>query len=75
MDEITQVSLAAMESALSHLQEANKRLARLLAFSWIIIALIAGAIFYFFTFYDFSSESVAIDSHQGTANYIGIETA
>lgn len=71
MDEITQVSLAAMESALSHLQEANKRLARLLAFSWIIIALIAGAIFYFFTCYDFSAESVAIDSHQGAANYIG----
>lgn len=71
MDDIAQVSLAAMESALTHLQEANKRLARLLALSWIIIAFIVGAALYFFTNYDFSTESVAIDSHQGAANYIG----
>lgn len=49
MDEITQVSLAAIEKALTHLQEANKRLARLLALSWIFIAFIVGAALYFFT--------------------------
>lgn len=49
MDEITHVSLAAIEKALTHLQEANKRLARLLALSWIFIAFIVGAALYFFT--------------------------
>ena len=71
MEELTQVSLAAMESAMAHLQEANRRLARLLALSWIIIACIAAGIFYFFTNFAIDTESVTIDSHQGTANYIG----
>ena len=49
MDDLAQVSIAAMESALEHLQEANRRLARLGALSWLIVALIVGGIFYFAT--------------------------
>lgn len=49
MDDIAQASLLAMESALTHLQEANKRLARLLALSLIIIAVLLGGVLYFIT--------------------------
>ena len=49
MDDITQTSLSAMESALTYLQEANKRLARLLAFSLVINAAFLGSLLYFLT--------------------------
>lgn len=71
MDELTHVSLAAMESALSHLQEANKRLARLLALAWIILAVLIGSALYFFTNFEFVASDINLDAHQGPANYIG----
>lgn len=46
-DETAKVSLAALDSALTHLQEANKRLARLLAFSLIITAALLCGFLYF----------------------------
>ena len=71
MDDITQVSLAAMESALAHLQEANKRLARLLALSLIITAALLGGVLYFITNYEIVSSDVRLESYDGPANYIG----
>lgn len=71
MDDITQVSLAAMESALAHLQEANKRLARLLALSLIITAALLGGVLYFITNYEIVSSDVRLESYAGPANYIG----
>lgn len=71
MDDISKVSLAAMESALSHLQEANRRLARLLALAWIIIAFIAGGILYFATNFELVASDIHLDAYDGPANYIG----
>lgn len=71
MDDITQVSLAAMESALAHLQEANKRLARLLALSLIITAALLGGVLYFITNYEIVSSDIKLEAYDGPANYIG----
>lgn len=71
MDDITQVSLAAMESALAHLQEANKRLARLLALSLIITAALLGGVLYFVTNYEIVSSDIKLEAYDGPANYIG----
>lgn len=49
MDETSKVSIAALDSALTHLQEANKRLARLLALSLIITSALLGGLLYFLT--------------------------
>lgn len=49
MDDNAKVSIAALESALTHLQEANKRLAKLLALAWIIVAALIGGVLYFLT--------------------------
>lgn len=49
MDDMATVSLAALESALQHLQEANKRLAKLLALALIIIASLLCGLLYFIT--------------------------
>ena len=54
MDEIAQVSIAAMESALQHLQEANKRLAKILALSLIINAVLIGGALFLLTHFDVS---------------------
>ena len=51
MDEQAKVSIAVLDSALTHLQEANRRLARLLAFALIIIACLLGGLLYFVTNY------------------------
>lgn len=73
MEDRTNVSLAALDSALTHLQEANKRLSRLLAFALFVIALLFGAVMYFLMNYEIVTTDVAIDSHEGPAsyNYIG----
>lgn len=71
MDDIAQVSLSAMESALAHLQEANKRLARLLALSLIITAALLGGLLYFLTNYEIVSSNVKLDAYDGPVNYIG----
>ena len=60
-----------MESALMHLQKANVRLVKLNLVAWLIVGIMVGLFAYVVFGFNISSESVTIDSHQGTANYIG----
>ena len=69
MDEKTSVSLAALDSALTHLQEANKRLARLLALALVAVIFLFGTVLYFLMNYEVVTQDVQIDSKDGTANY------
>ena len=69
MDEQAKVSIAALDSALTHLQEANKRLARLLALALIVLAGLLGGLLYFLTNYEVVTSDVTLDSHEGPANY------
>ena len=71
MDEQAKVSIAALDSALTHLQEANKRLARLLAMTLILLAVVLGVVLYFLTNYEIVSSSINLDAYDGPANYIG----
>ena len=71
MDYLSNVSLAALESALSHLQEANRRLAKLLALALIIVAVLFGAVMYFLMNFEIVTTDVQLDAHDGAANYIG----
>lgn len=73
MDEQAKVSIAVLDSALTHLQEANKRLAILLALSLLVLAAVLGCVLYFLMNYEVVMSDVAIDSHDGAAsyNYIG----
>lgn len=59
------------ESAMMHLQKANERLVKLNIIAWLIVGIIVGLCAYVLFGFNISTESVAIDSHQGTANYIG----
>lgn len=45
-EEQAKVSIAVLDSALTHLQEANRRLARLLALALIVLALMSGGLLY-----------------------------
>lgn len=69
MDEVSKVSIAALDSALTHLQEANKRLARLLALSLIITSALLGGLLYFLTNYEVVSSSIDLNAQDGAANY------
>ena len=69
MDEQARVSIAVLDSALTHLQEANKRLARLLALALVIVAGLLCGILYFLMNYEIAMSDVSIDSHEGPANY------
>lgn len=72
-EEVKSVTIAALESALSHMQEANKRLAMITALSLILLAgVICGAL-YFLMNYEVVTTDVTLDSHEGPAsyNYIG----
>lgn len=71
MDEQAKVSIAVLDSALTHLQEANKRLARLLALALIILAAFAAGILYFLTNWEITSTDVHLDAYDGPANYVG----
>ena len=73
MDEQAKVSIAVLDSALTHLQEANKRLARLLALSLIFSAVLLCGLLYFLTNYEIVTTDVIVDSTDGAAsyNYIG----
>ena len=46
-EEQARVSIAVLDSALTHLQEANKRLARLFAMTLILLAVVVGGVLYF----------------------------
>lgn len=69
MDDNAKVSIAALDSALTHLQEANKRLARLLALSLIILAAVLSGVLYFLMNYEIISSTIDLDAHDGAANY------
>ena len=73
MDDNAKVSIAALDSALTHLQEANRRLAKLLALSLIITAAVLGAVLYFFMNYEIVTTDIDLNAHDGAAtyNYIG----
>lgn len=45
-EEQTQISIDVLDSALVYLQQANKRLARLLALSLIVLAIALGCLLY-----------------------------
>ena len=45
-EEQTQISIDVLDSALTYLQQANKRLARLLALSLMVLALMSGGLLY-----------------------------
>lgn len=70
MEEQMNVSQAAMESAMMHLQKANQRLAVIAGLAVLVMALMFGVFMYFLTDYEISSEQITIDSHEGTANYV-----
>lgn len=72
-EEHAKVSIAVLDSALTHLQEANKRLARLLALSIVITAVVICGALYFLMNYEIITTDVSIDSTDGAAsyNYIG----
>ena len=70
-EEQAKVSIAVLDSALTHLQEANKRLAKLLALALIILAAILCGVLYFLMNYEIVSSSVSLDAYDGPANYIG----
>ena len=65
MDDMATVSLAALESALQHLQDANKRLAKLLALALIIIASLLCGLLYFITNYEIVTSDISLDAHEG----------
>lgn len=69
MDEHAKVSIAVLDSALTHLQEANRRLARLLALSLIILAAVLCGVLYFLMNYEIVMSDVNLDAHEGPANY------
>ena len=60
-----------MESAMMHLQKANSRLVKLVALAWVIVGIMVGLLGYVILGFNISTKAVTIDSHQGTANYIG----
>ena len=65
------VSLATLESALSHAQEINHRMAIVTIIALLVMGLMFASLLYFLTGFEVSTEAVTIDSHQGTANYVG----
>ena len=69
MEDKTSVSIAALESALTHMQDANKRLVRLLVYALTIIALMIGGLLYFAMNYEIVATTVDVNSEDGPANY------
>jgi hypothetical protein len=65
------VSIATLESVLAHANEVNRRMAIITIIAVLVMGLMFAGILYFLTGFEVSTESIAIDSHQGTANYIG----
>lgn len=69
MEDRTNVSLAALDSALTHMQEANKRLGRLFMAALAVIAIMFCTLMYFLMNYEIVATDVTLDSHEGPANY------
>ena len=64
-------TLAMLESAMMHLQVANKRLARITIAALVLMCIMFGFFVYLFTSFEISTEDVLVDSSYGNANYIG----
>lgn len=69
--ENSNVSLIMLESAMMHLQQANKRLARITICALVLMTLMFGFFVYLFTAFEITTEDVVIDSSNGNAGYIG----
>ena len=65
------ISLVTLESAMMHLQETNKRLARITIVALILMGLMFGFFVYVLTNFEVTTEDVVVDSSNGNANYIG----
>ena len=65
------ISLIMLESAMMHLQQANKRLARITICAIILMCFMFGFFVYLFTAFEITTEDIAIDAGNGNANYIG----
>ena len=65
------VSLVMLESAMMHLQKANKRLATITIVALVIMGLMFGFFIYLFSTFEITTEDVVVDSDIGNANYIG----
>lgn len=71
MMEYTDTILAAFESAMMHLQKANKRLTIITIISLILTGAMFCTFMYFLTSYEITAEQITVDSTDGPANYIG----
>ena len=71
MDNQERVSLVMLESAMMHLQKANKRLTIITICSLVCMMLMVCFLAYLFTGFEINTEDVLIDSDYGNANYIG----
>ncbi len=65
------ISLVMLESAMMHLQKANKRLACITLVALIVMSFMFGFFVYVFTSFEITTEDVVLDSGNGNANYIG----
>ena len=65
------ISLITLESAMMHLQETNKRMARITICALILMGLMFGFFVYLFTSFEITTEDIVVDSDNGNANYIG----
>ena len=65
------ISLAVLESCVMHLQQTNKRLAKITIVALVLMAIMFGFFVYLFTSFEITTEDVLVDSDYGNANYIG----
>lgn len=70
IDDSNNISLVMLESAMMHLQQTNKRLARITICALVLMALMFGFFVYLFTTFEITTEDVVVDSDYGNANYI-----
>lgn len=71
---VKDISMATLESTLAHMQEVNRRLATVTIIALLVMGLMFAGVLYFLTGFEVSTESIAIDSHQGTAIQNGVQS-
>lgn len=65
------ISYAAYESAMMHMQKINKRLTILIGIVLVFAIMVLASVVYFLSTYEITTESVDLDSQNGAVNYIG----
>lgn len=65
------ISLIMLESTMMHMQQINKRMARITVLAICLALFMFGFFVYLFTAFEITTEDVAIDSGNGNASYIG----